>query len=114
MKRYIAVLLSILRRHKSAVLIALLIGVMVDVVGIAFKSDLIIFGLLGLYILAIRIYKLPSKIAFFICFFILTLLLFEFIATGASLHTEKAAVWLFLFMGIGIVQEFIQRDNEKS
>ena len=99
----------LLKQNKIAVLTAVWLTVLGDISFSQIRSDVFIFGILGLYILVIRVFKLKSKATFSLCFFVLGLLLIEFVSTGVSEHTEKAAVWLFLFMTIGIVQEVPKR-----
>ena len=95
----------------------LLIFDMIVIIDIFFsntKSDVIIFGVLGLYLFSINFYKLKTKTTFLICFFILGAFSIQFIFGDISDHTEKAAVWLFLFLFTGIIQELWQLQNEKN
>lgn len=111
MKNGLSLLFSFLRQNKSGALTATWLMLTADIFSGEIQSDLIIAGILGLYIFFIRILKLNSKVTFLFCFFIIGLLFIEFIFTGISEHTEKAAVWLFLFMAIGILQELMIRKK---
>lgn len=83
-------------------LIVLLIGT--DVLFLKGSSDIRIFGILGIYVSVILIYKLSSNFTFFMGLISLSLMYILFLITGTSPSTEKAAVWLFFFLGIGMIQ----------
>lgn len=105
---------SYLKNYKSSMLTAIVLIVMGDVFFSNTKSDVVIFGVLGLYLFSINFYKLESKITFLICFFILAAFSVSFIFSNTSDHAEKAAVWLFLFLLTGIIQELWKLKNEKN
>ena len=107
MKKILKLLFSVLRQNKSGALTAICLILIGNIFSTEIQSDLIIFGILGLYIFFINVFKLKSKVTFLFCFFILGLLFIEFVFTGVSIHTEKVAVWLFLFMATGILQELV-------
>lgn len=113
-RRLIAKCKVLLKENKSAVLSFLIAGILVDIVFTATKSDIVIFGILTVYILAIIFYKLNSKTTFSICFIILAALFLEFTINGATLYAEKAAVWLFLITLIGILQELFSKKDETA
>ena len=113
MKKYINSWLTIIKQNKSAVFTAFLLMVFGDIFFWQVQSDILIFGILGLYILIIKSFKLESKITFSFCFFILGFLFIGFVFTGTSINTEKAAVFLFFFMAIGILQKLL-KINETS
>lgn len=107
MKELLKLCTSLLNKNKSVLLTVIRLIVIEDIIFFQTQSDLVYFWILGLYMLATGFYKLTSKETFFFCFFIVALLFIEFVFTGTSEHTEKAAVWLFLFMAIGIFQELL-------
>lgn len=107
MKEYIVSWLLIIKQNKSAVYTAFLLMIFADIFS-ELQSDIIIFGILGLHILLIRFFKLESKTTFLFCFPILGALFVGFIITNTSIYTEKAAVFLFFFMAIGIFQELFK------
>lgn len=110
MKEKLALLCLLpLRENKPVALTAIWMVIIGDIIFSPEKSDLVIFGILGSYVITILFYKKKSKSTFSFCFFILGLLFIEFVFTGASQYTEKAAVWLFLFMAIGILQELLEK-----
>lgn len=102
-----------LRNNKPVVITVISLIIIEYVSLIETDSDLITLGILGSYIYVIYFYKLKSKTTFSFCFFVLFLLFVEFVVTGTSVNTEKAAVFLFFFMAIGIVQELL-KINETS
>ena len=113
-KRFIKNKLSYLKNYKSSMLTAIVLVIIGDIFLSNIKSDLIIFGVLGLYLFSVNLYKLKSKTTFLVCFFVLAAFSIQFIFSSTSDHTEKAAVWLFLFLLTGIIQEFWQLKNEKN
>lgn len=113
MRRYLKRGLEILKQNKSAVLTALWMVTIGYIVLFEIQSDIIILGILGPYIISIFFYRLKSTVSFVFCFFILAFMSIEFIFTGVSKHTEKAAVLLFLFKAIGILQQLFFERNEK-
>lgn len=113
-KQYLKDKLSLLKNYRSAILTAIVLIIASDIISSNIKSDIITFGILGLYMCVIYFYRLKSKTTFLICFFILTAFSILFIFTSTSKSTEKAAVWLFLFLFTGIIQELWQTKNEKN
>lgn len=113
-KQYLKNKLSYLKNYKSSMLTVIVLAIISDIFFSNFESDIFIFGTLGLYLFSINFYKLKAKTTFIICFFILTAFSILFIFTNTSDSTEKAAVWLFLFLFTGIIQELWQLKNEKN
>lgn len=81
-------------------------GIFVDIFFIPGSSDARIFSILILYWLAARVYKLKSQFNFYLAFGLLTLTYIEYILSGPSAETEKAAVWFVLFLLIGIIAKW--------
>ncbi len=104
-KQYIKYVIHVLKENKITVLTVIYLGIISDILFFQQRSDFVIFGILGVYAIAIWMYGLKSKLTFQFCLFILSIMYIEFIFIGTSLQTEKAAVWLFLFTAIGIVQQ---------
>lgn len=107
MKKILNYAFPFLRVNRSGILNAIFFAVIADIFLLKIQSDYMIFGILGLYMFVIKFFKLESKTTFTFCMFILGLLFMGFVFTGSSEHTEKAAVWLFLFMATGILQELL-------
>jgi len=107
MKKNLKSWLSILQQNKQAVFTAFSLIILGDILFSTIHSDAFIFGVIVVYILLIKVFTLKSKTTFSFCFFILGLLFISLVFTGTSEHTEKAAVWLYFFMGMGIIQEVV-------
>ncbi len=104
-KQYIKQVVQVLKENKITVLTVILLAIISDIIFFQQRSDFIIFGILGVYAIAIWMYGLKSRLAFQFCLLLLSIMFIEFIFAGTSLQTEKAAVWLFLFIAIGIIQQ---------
>lgn len=113
-KQFINNKLSYLKNYKSSMLTAIMLIIIADIFFSNTTSDVVFFGILGLYLFSINFYNLKAKTAFLICFFILVGFSIQFIFSSTSNHTEEAAVWLFLFLSTGIIQELWQLKNEKN
>lgn len=99
-------IIQILRYYKNAILLAILVAIFGDVFYIAKSSDRIIFSILIIYIACINVLNVKSKFTFFLCMFLLILMFVSYLFSGTSVATEKAAVWLILFLGVGIIQQW--------
>ena len=104
-KRYWREGISFLKNNKPIVLTLIFLLIPIDIFFINNSSDLRIFGILALCIISILIYKLKSRLTFMLCLIILGIMYIEFLFTGTSQATEKSAVWLFLFLAVGIFQQ---------
>ena len=98
------IVLAHLHAYKQVVLTLIVLLVVADVLFLKESSDIRIFGILGIYIWGILMYKLHSNYTFFMGLLSLFLMYILFLITGTSSSTEKAAVWLFFFLGIGMIQ----------
>lgn len=94
----------LLLKNKEVVLTIISLIVIADIFLIKESSDIRIFAILAVYIASILFYRLKSKFTFLLCFLILASMYVEFVISGTSEGTEKAAVWLFFFLAIGIIQ----------
>src|SRR3972149_1772252 len=91
-------------KENRRLLLTLMFGtVLVDGLLVSVKSDLIFFSLLALYIFFIRMYRLKSNTTFAFCVAVLLVMYTSFLMTGTGVATEKLAVWLVLFMTVGII-----------
>jgi len=104
--KYSSHALTIAKQNKTAVLLFIVLCVIGDIFFISGSSDIRTFGFLGLTIVSILIYKLASKLLFQFCLILLIIMFWEFIFTGTSEVTEKAAVWFFLFFATGIIRQW--------
>lgn len=104
-KEYSQKLFVILKKNRQVVVTVLVLFVIVDILYLGQSSDLRIFISLFLYLLAMWFYKLESTLTFSISLFVFAIMSFQFLISGASESTEKAAVWLFFLILIGIFQQ---------
>lgn len=77
-----------------------------DIVVIPNSSDIIIFSTLFFYIVCISLFRLKSRMTFFLALGILIIMYIEYLISGPSTNAEKAAVWLFVFLTVGILQQW--------
>lgn len=94
------------KNNKPVVLSVIFLGILADILFIRGNSDFRIFGILGLYVAASSFYKLKSRLTFLLGLVLLGVMFAEFIFTGTSESTEKAAVWLVFFLLVGIIQQW--------
>lgn len=104
-RKYFSRLPSLLWENKKIILTFILLTIPADIFLIKGSSDFRIFGILGFYIAGILFYRLGSRLTFSFALVLLGGMFFSFIFTGTSESTEKAAVWLFLFLLTGIIQQ---------
>ena len=95
-----------IQRNKPFILTSYVFILFAETVFIASNSDIKYFGLVGLFILISLFYKLSSKVTFGLCLLLLSIMYCSFIASPSSPVTEKAAVFIVLFMIIGIIQQW--------
>jgi len=108
---------SLIKKFKKFVLIVIFASIFFDIFFLPESSDGIIFGLMLLYVLSVAYYKINSKVTFIFCLFLLGIMYLNYIISGTSVKTEKAAVWLVLILAIGIIQqwnEFKTMTTEES
>lgn len=101
-----------LKEYKSVVITLILVAIIADIFLIRLKSDLIAFAILSLVVFFFKFYKLRSKKIFILCLIPTGIIFLAFLIDSQSLVIEKAAIWLFLLMGTGIVWEFLKRDTK--
>lgn len=103
-----------LRKYKSVIMTLVVLGIISDIFLIRFKSDLITFAILALVFFSFKFYKITSKMTFLLGIIPTVIIFLYFLVDSESLFVEKAAIWLFLLLGLGIIQElFISKKNEK-
>lgn len=104
-KKNIAKVVHFLEKHKPSVLTAIFLSILGDIFFLKESSDVRIFGVILVYICSIWLYKLSSKLTFTFALWVLCVMFFLFLFTSTSENTEKAAVWLFFLIAIGIFQQ---------
>lgn len=97
---------SFLQENKKTVLTLFVLGILEDIFFRLTSSDLLTFSSLLLYILFVMLYKLKSSFTFLLCLVLLVVVSIDYVFTGASVSTEKAAVWFILFFVVGVVQQW--------
>lgn len=95
-----------LRENKKIVLVLLAVYIFVDIFFVKASYDLVIFGILLLYAIFVKILQIKSKLTFLFCLGLLTIMSVNYFLSSASVSTEKAAVWLILFLVIGVIQQW--------
>lgn len=95
-----------LKENKKIVLALLAVSIFIDIFFVRTSSDIVIFGILLLYGIFIKMFQIKSRRTFLLCLALLTVMFIDFLFTGTSISTEKAAVWLVLFMALGIFQQW--------
>lgn len=98
--------LVFLKENRTAVFIVAFLVIVADILFITNSSDIRTFGVLALYGVGIWFYKLKSTLTYTLCLGLLGLMFIKFLLTGPSVATEKAAVWLVLFLIVGIFQQW--------
>lgn len=94
-----------LHKYKQVVLTIVVLTILGDTVFFKSQSDAVLFSVLAVYIGCIFFYKLSSAATFRLSLLVLSVMSAAFIATGTSVVTERAAVWLFFLMLTGILQQ---------
>lgn len=83
-------------------------GILIDIFIFNFISDLLILLLICLWIISVRRYKFKGRIS--ICMTLWFLTLCPFLLTfKKGLIAEKAAIWAYLFLVVGVIQ--LLREN---
>ena len=98
--------LEFLQQNKKVVLVFLIGTIFVDSFFFKSVSDVVTFGLVALYGVCVKIYRLKSRETFLLCLGLLGAMFVSFLTSGASIPTEKTAVWFVLFMALGIYQQW--------
>lgn len=91
---------------RPVILTIIFLSIIGDIVFVADTIDIITLFLIAFNGAAIVMFKTTSKMTFL---FSLSLLLFMYIIYlffGPNIQAEKAATWLFLFLGIGFLQQW--------
>lgn len=91
----------------------ILVLVLWDIFLLAVSSDIRIFGILILYAFFVKTLKLKSNVAFILSLILLFLAYVQFLFSNPIVFitpgepvAEKTAVWVFLFLVVGIIQKW--------
>ena len=99
-------IIAYLGQNKKTILNLVIAFIFVDIFFIKISSDLMIFSIIFLYGIFIKIFQIDSRRTFLLCLFLLVAMFINYLQGGSSNQTEKAAVWLVLFLVIGIIQQW--------
>lgn len=105
-QRELTNILFFLRKNKITVLTLFFVAIFVDILFKKTSSDFLIFSVLLVYLIFVKIFQIKSRRTFLLCLALLAAMFINFLFTGTSVSTEKAAVWLILFFGIGVIQQW--------
>ena len=106
MFKNIGKIIPFLRKNKRTVLTLFVVSIVAVSISKRLSSDVVIFSALLFYGVFIKIFRIESTLTFLLCLGFLVLMSIEYLFTGASISTEKAAVWFILFFGIGVIQQW--------
>lgn len=93
---------TIFEKNLITVISILLIIIFADILFIPNQSDGIYFVTICISIISIMLYNLKSSVVFELCLALLCTMGISYMLNGASVMTEKAAVWLILYWLVGI------------
>lgn len=99
-------IVSFLRANKITILALFTAFIVAETISKRLSSDLVIFSVLLCYGCFIKMFRIKSAFTFFLCLGLLMLMYILYVISGTSISTEKAAVWLILFFGIGVIQQW--------
>lgn len=106
MSQYIEKIMPFLRENKKTILTLFVVFIVAVSISKRLSSDLVIFSALLCYGSFIKMFRIKSGFTFLLCLGLLMLMYILYVISGASISTEKAAVWLILFFGIGVIQQW--------
>lgn len=104
-----------LKSIKLLKFLPLILLILADVLFFEKSSDLRTFPILFFYIFMIKRFKLRANTTFFICLFLFVLIYAQYIFSNPATFEiqyptvpfgEKIAVWLYLFLVIGVIQKW--------
>lgn len=95
-----------IRKNSVVLLPIFFLGIIADVFMLPTSSDLRIASILLIYWLYVRLKKIKSHFTIGVTFILLLFMFLSFVITGTSVRTERLAVWVVLFLGFGIIQQW--------
>ena len=98
--------MQLLKKNKLLLIMVIVSLILSDILFMFGSSDIRIFTFLTLYVFISFLYKSKHRLTFSLCLVFLAVLFAEFIESGTSEKTEEAAVWLVLFLAVGIIQQW--------
>lgn len=108
-KKKLTLLSVFFKKNESSILTIMFLSIVADIFFPGASNDIRIFSITTIYIASIWFYKIKSRATFIFALFILAIMFILLLFTSTSANTEKAAVWLFFLIAIGIFQQMRER-----
>jgi len=99
--------------NQITLFVLVILGILLDIFVFKFTSDLLILFLTGLWILSIYHYKFEGRVSIGGALLFLTMCPFLLIFKK-NLIAEKAAVWAYMFLVVGVIQLFIENFKKEK
>jgi len=96
---------------RRAILFFCILGLLIDIFVFKFTTDIIVLALTGLWIYSIRLYKFEGRVSIAGALFFLALCPFLLIFKMDGI-AEKAAIWAYMFLVVGVGQMFLEQRKE--
>ena len=103
---------SFLNKYRFLILIFCGVGILFDIFFLKLTSDFLIFFLMGLWVLAVRYYKFEGRVSVGVALGFLVLCPLLLILKKEAI-AEKAAIWAYMFLVVGVIQMLIEVRKEK-
>jgi len=103
---------NFLNKYRFLILIFCGVGILFDIFFLKLTSDFLIFFLTGLWILAVKLYKFEGRVSVGMALGFLVLCPFLLILKKEAI-AEKAAIWTYMFLVVGVIQMLIEVRKEK-
>jgi len=103
---------NFLNKYRFLILIFCGVGILFDIFFLKLTSDFLIFFLTGLWILTVKLYKFEGRVSVGVALGFLVLCPFLLILKKEAI-AEKAAIWAYMFLVVGIIQMLIEVRKEK-
>ena len=98
--------------NQITLLVLVILGILLDIFVFRFTSDLLILFLTGLWILSVYHFKFEGRVSIGFALVFLTLCPFLLIFNKEAI-AEKAAVWAYMFLLVGVIQMIIEYIREE-
>lgn len=102
------------KQYHSFLLAFFAVGVMSDLFLFKTNFDLRLFILIGLWLFIVKVYRLKSDSTFKLALVFLILLFIFFIFDYESFTTERIAVWIYLILAVGVIQQLFEIKEKKE
>jgi hypothetical protein len=99
--------------HPRIIIILMVLGILADIFVFSFTSGLIILLLTGFWVWIIHRYKLKGEFSVAGGLIFLTMCPFLLFSQKRPI-AEKAAIWAYVFLAVGVIQMFIEHLREEK